>query len=120
MIVLFVVAGCDKTPKYNIYENHDISACGVNDPLRNIEWLKEIISNRAQHSGIYMNIYQCTYNNGNDGFLIEPCVQCDDYTSVLYSCDGSILCNIQGIANKNVSFEEWNIKNVNLIWTNIK
>jgi hypothetical protein len=28
--------------KYEIYENHDISACGVEDPLRNIEWLKAI------------------------------------------------------------------------------
>ena len=28
-------------PEYEVYENHDISACGVNDPLRNLDWLAE-------------------------------------------------------------------------------
>jgi len=39
-VLLFATVGCKKD-KYDIYENHNISACGVNDPLQNIAWLKE-------------------------------------------------------------------------------
>ena len=42
---LFLIIGIeacgDKEPRFEIYENHDISACGVDDPLRNLDWLAE-------------------------------------------------------------------------------
>ena len=42
LFLIMGIEGCeDKEPQYEIYENHDISACGVEDPLENIEWLSE-------------------------------------------------------------------------------
>ena len=36
----------DKEPQFEIYENHDISACGIDDPLRNLDWLAEFTAAR--------------------------------------------------------------------------
>ena len=47
--------------KYDIYENHDISACGVNDPLQNIEWLREYcksINEVQDFSSINIDLYK--------------------------------------------------------------
>ena len=37
--VLVALIGCKKN--YTIYERHDITACGVKDPLVNVKWLAE-------------------------------------------------------------------------------
>ena len=42
LCLLIIGTGCEKEPKYEIYENHEISACGINDPLNNIEWLAKM------------------------------------------------------------------------------
>ena len=44
-VLLFMAWSCEKSDKYDVYENHDISVCGVNDPLQNTEWLKEYCEN---------------------------------------------------------------------------
>jgi hypothetical protein len=44
----FAFTACkEKEPEYDIYENHSISACGINDPLINFEWLAEFIAENA-------------------------------------------------------------------------
>ena len=46
---------------YDIYKNHNISACEVNDPLQNIEWLKEYCENlngRLIFSSVYIYLYK--------------------------------------------------------------
>ncbi|GHV36460.1 hypothetical protein FACS1894180_0600 [Bacteroidia bacterium] len=61
VIALFIAISCDKVPKYNIYENHDISACGVDDPLRNVEWLKEFcegLNDSQDFSSVYIYLYK--------------------------------------------------------------
>lgn len=42
LCLLIIGTGCEKEPKYEIYENHEISACGIKDPLNNIEWLAKM------------------------------------------------------------------------------
>ena len=64
-------SGCEKKkepekgPQFEIYENHDISACGVDDPLRNLDWLAEFtakyknpISYEDIHNDVYLS-YGC-------------------------------------------------------------
>ena len=36
---LLGATGCErgKEPKFEIYENHEVSACGIKDPLKNIK-----------------------------------------------------------------------------------
>jgi len=62
-----MASGCDKSDKeeqkYDIYENHDISACGINDPLQNIEWLREYCKNLREtknFSSVYIDLYKVT------------------------------------------------------------
>ena len=63
-VVFFMAVGCEKSNRgdidYDIYENHNISACGVNDPLQNIKWLKEYCSNikeKKDISPVRINLY---------------------------------------------------------------
>ena len=37
--VLVALIGCQRN--YTVYERHDITACGVKDPLVNVKWLAE-------------------------------------------------------------------------------
>jgi hypothetical protein len=44
LFMIMGMAGCSekepqKEPQYEIYENHDVSACNVDDPLENVDWL---------------------------------------------------------------------------------
>jgi len=49
---LFLIIGMgsceDKGTQYEIYENHEISACGVDDPLRNLDWLAEFTATKKE------------------------------------------------------------------------
>jgi len=64
--LLFILAmvRCEKKgedPQYDIYENHTISACGVNDPLQNIEWLKKYckdVKEKQTVSSVYIDLYK--------------------------------------------------------------
>jgi len=52
--------GCGKPnngeQKYEVYENHDVSACGINDPLHNIEWLREYCESLDKQYFLSINI----------------------------------------------------------------
>ena len=37
-------------PRFEFYENHEIMACGVEDPLRNLEWLAEFTEKYREYS----------------------------------------------------------------------
>ena len=37
--VLVALIGCQRN--YTVYERHDITACGIKDPLVNVKWLAE-------------------------------------------------------------------------------
>jgi hypothetical protein len=61
LFMIMGMAGCSEKepqeePQYEIYENHDISACGVDNPLMNIEWLRDfcIKNDKAFNTSIYI------------------------------------------------------------------
>jgi len=59
LLFVLALAGCEKkaeAPQYEIYENHNISACGVDDPLRNLDWLAEFTANYKDEA-INVTIY---------------------------------------------------------------
>jgi len=63
VVSLFAANGCDKStiPQIDIYENRDISACGVKDPLQNIEWLREFcknLKNKQDFSSVFIHLYK--------------------------------------------------------------
>jgi hypothetical protein len=92
--------------------------CDVNNPLTDLPWLKEFVHSSEQMPGMFKDISQCTYNNGIEGFLITPCVNCFSYVIVLYSCDGTVLQETGEGTSTEAFFEEWNIKDMKIIWKN--
>ena len=96
------LSGCkDNEPKYDIYENHNISACGVNDPLINLDWLAEFTAN---YTSAAINLTICLYVNieteeenivmiyrrytyEENGKLLETI----PYPEQVYSCSGERL-----------------------------
>ena len=109
LILLAVLSSCQKE-----------TYCGVKNPLRDLPWLKEIRKHGYLYpEGMYRNIYQCTYFDSINGFFIEPCFNCFTYTAFLFNCDGIALFEYLGNPTYNY-IEEWNIKDIELIWTNIK
>ena len=60
LFTLFILLGCDKEPKFEIYENHEISACGIIDPLKNSQWLSEFIEKNMESTN---NITIYLYSN---------------------------------------------------------
>lgn len=71
LLTLITITGCEST-QYEVYENHEISACGVADPLNNLEWLKNFCnSNKEAYS---INIY-----------LVEDTLTHDTYFHVSYN-----------------------------------
>ena len=71
MATIVVFAGCSSSSdiggqQYEVFENHNISACGIKDPLKNIEWLKKycISLNETQNfSSVYIYIYKVINTN---------------------------------------------------------
>jgi len=105
--LLFILAmlRCDNKkeyPQYDIYENHDISVCEVNDPLQNIEWLKEYCKNVKKNqtaSSVNIDLYKVI---DTDEYLFKIYISYSDfeYSPVLYSeywrnCTGKLIFNIQ-------------------------
>ena len=93
----------EKSAKYYIYENHDISACGVNDPLRNLEWLKEFCQsiNDSYFSTVSIELYKATDTKENV-FLIESSFPIEStpeqgnigYESEWRNCSGKLIFHI--------------------------
>jgi len=130
VVFLLILAGsfasCTERNEKHCIENE----CNFCNPLTDLPWLKEKIDfwNHSS-SGILVNVYQCTYNDNIDGFYIEPCLNCFVPFAYLYSCEGITMCYINEMLiineiierkNWNSFFEEWNINNLELIWSNIK
>jgi hypothetical protein len=108
LILIMCLSSCKK-------EKH----CEVNNPLTQLPWLKEIKKHGYRFSkGFGMEIYQCTYNNGIDGFYVNPCILCHVYTAALFSCDGTVLAD--DIEDSRAFKKEWNLQDMKLIYTNIK
>jgi hypothetical protein len=106
-VLLFILAGIvaceEKEPQYEIYENHEISACGVDDPLINLDWLDKFITeNKESTYNITIHLYNNTetledkiviffdidtYTNGKT--ILYPI---DPYSSnQVYTCSGERL-----------------------------
>ena len=114
LFTLFILLGCDKEPKFEIYENHEISACGIVDPLKNSEWLSDFIDKNMESTN---NITIYLYSNSEteeESIIIDITPNGGEYSNVsanpyfwkkVYSCSGVQLFTTEsgGINN-----ESWN------------
>ena len=97
LFTLLFLMGCKKAPHYEIHENQTISACGINDPLQNIPWLKTYCSDHLKSVLTNISIYK---NNTSDlnHIIIETSSNYEPdrspsiiYTTSVYSCEGELL-----------------------------
>lgn len=88
IVILFVISltGCEKAPKYEIYENKVIYCCGVQSPTENLGWLNKVIKE--------LDIYRLPFSaklfeNVKDKtqFIVAQ----DIYFTYVYDCEGNLL-----------------------------
>ncbi len=87
-IILSLVAfiqSCDRL-------NSQTCACGVDNPQKDLEWLKDILQRRSISC---TEVYLVRYNN-EDYIGIYDCPKGDDSGCGYYRCDGTLVCGYQG------------------------
>lgn len=83
--------GCKKASQYEIYENHNISSCGIEDPLNNIEWLTQYCKNNVKAYNVEIYIYENTETKENY-FVIYTLDKGYDYSQInVFSCSNELL-----------------------------
>ncbi len=69
------------------------NGCGVNNPLKDLAWLKRLDTNNGTGSSIVQGTYQ-----GQTVYAVYTCERCFAGSSLtLYRCDGSKICSGSGL-----------------------
>lgn len=103
-----VVLGCSKEEE----PKKEICRCyGENPLIDELPWLRELIEHYKK--SISVCIYQCTYHNGMDGFIINPNMGSFASYRYLYNWEGTELDNSQDSPDL---ITKWDIKTMYLIW----
>ena len=73
-----------------------VRVCDVDDPLTELQWLRDEIDFYANYIREPYTVYQCTYNNGQIGFLTDHCLGTfpGNMCLRLRDCEGNFLCTI--------------------------
>ncbi|MGM9805201.1 MAG: hypothetical protein ACI3Z7_02065 [Candidatus Aphodosoma sp.] len=90
-VLLFMLTGCEQQPKYKmeIYVNTDTDACGIKDPMHNIDWLKDDLGYFDNYDYKFPIIQDyCIYNDSLGESSIVIFDYADTYLYVqAYTCD---------------------------------
>ena len=95
LLIVFAVTvftGCKRN--YTVYENHDITACGVKDPLVNLPWLAEECekAKKAKNGETTISLLQDTVTKDNVFKLMYYYKNKGDiYIIYGYNCSGKEL-----------------------------
>jgi len=117
IMLLFLTSGvilcCSKTEE----PKEIICIYGVeNSIIKELSWLNELVEQYKERPSATA-IYQCTFNNGTSGFVIDPCVA-NCYVSPRY------LYNWKGVELEFFPFgmsiddyeTKWDVRDMTLIW----
>jgi len=107
VVTLFAAVGCVKpeTPP---------KTCNVENPLTDLPWLKDKVDEITllfQDDPLHIAIYQCTYDDGKTGFLIDQ-----GNIKPFYNCNGEILCTMGGFAGEDCPELKIDFESKKLIW----
>ncbi|MBO4306943.1 MAG: hypothetical protein J5848_01360 [Bacteroidales bacterium] len=82
--------------------------CGVENPLEELEWLHNIAEEfELMRDKQWATISICTYDSTKQGFIINPCVNCDDGMQTFTDCEGNTLGGLGGFAG--IPLSDYNI-----------
>jgi len=106
-----VVTACgDECKKNNIMNN----SCEFENPLTDLSWLKDKVDEITllfQGNSLHIAIYQCTYGDGETGFLLDQ-----GNLKPFYNCNGVILCTMGGFMGETCPGLKIDLENKKLIW----
>ena len=94
--------------------------CNCKNPINDLPWLRNMVKQYKKTPGLYRCISQCTYNDGIEGFYLEPCVSGVEFCAYLYNCRGEELDKVQHGSEYHAFIAKWNIDNREIIWINYK
>ena len=86
-------------------ENADFQVCNVENPLEELQWLKNIKLNIQLSMGpAGSQIIQYTYK-GEPVFWVDMCYMCADGLIMVYNCEGEVICEFGGIDGRNTCID---------------
>lgn len=97
LALLLLFSACKKE-KIKLHFDYDGPChCGVENPLEDLEWLHNT-AEELSGSPHWASISICTYDSTKQGFIINPCVNCDDGMQSFLDCEGNKLGDLGGFA----------------------
>lgn len=99
LLLCLLFSACKKD-KNNLHFDYDGPChCGVENPLEDLEWLHNTAADfESMRDKQWASISICTYDSTKQGFIINPCVNCDDGMQSFVDCGGNNLGDLGGIA----------------------
>lgn len=92
IILLMYILSCDNENN----QNEPISKiCNTTDPINELNWLNEMVNIPQDRKIGRMEVYKCIYDS-IEGFIVDQCVDCPDFITYFYDCDGNIICEFGG------------------------
>lgn len=102
LCLLFSACKKDKTKLHFDYDGP--CHCGVENPLEELEWLHNTaVEFESWPENRWAKIFICTYDSTKQGFIIDPCVNCDDGMQSFVDCEGNRLGDLGGFAGIPIS-----------------
>ena len=101
LIILSLLLLSDFSCETETTEEIEPLVCGVENPLEDLQWLKEIrdeITMRMSIAGA--QIIQYTYHS-EPVFWVNDCYNCPDVLISVYNCQGDVICEFGGIDGRN-------------------
>lgn len=112
LLFAFCIISCSKDEENSI-------ACFKNNPLEELNWLKEIKKNfENTKDSADKKIVEYTYNE-QTVFEVNSCVNCADSMTIIYNCKGEEICKFGGIAGLNTCDDFYKkVTNKKVLWRN--
>lgn len=94
LFLLFFLIGCKNDPQYSRFENHNVPACGITDPLNNLPWLKAYCSEHLKSYSTTISIYKDNTSDVNNIVIVTSTKDESGkspstiHTTSIYSCEG--------------------------------
>ena len=94
LFALLLLMGCKNEPQYSRFENHNVPACGITDPLNNLPWLKAYCSEHYNSYSISISIYKNNTSGENHIVILNTSAENRDkspsiiWKHVVYTCEG--------------------------------
>lgn len=99
ILMLSLTLTACKKDKTDLHFDYDGPChCGVDNPLEDLEWLHNTAEEfESMRDKQWASISICTYDSTKQGFIVNPCVNCDDGMQSFFDCGGNMLGNLGGI-----------------------